>query len=220
MQRSPTIFVLFIICAAVLCAGCTQPVSLAPGTPVPVTGTATALDPGPLGLASADLPQGSILVESRTKNTSEMTRLALDLGWQGGQVVRYVLPAHEEKGTYEIIHSIAMYPEAAVPDVIGYSERAARSDPGFTYTDFAVNGIGNNARAFSGIAAVQPVQKPVSNPIIAGPDTEETTAGIKTNFSEIIFSRGKTFEVIKITGPSPDTAMLIDLSRKAYAKIP
>ncbi len=149
-----------------------------------------------------------------------MTRLALDLGWQGGQVVRYVLPAHEDKGTYEIIHSIAMYPEAAVPDVIGYSERAARSDPGFTYTDFAVNGIGNNARAFSGIAAVQPVQKPVSNPIIAGPDTEETTAGIKTNFSEIIFSRGKTFEVIKITGPSPDTAMLIDLSRKAYAKIP
>ena len=208
------------MCAALLCAGCTQPVSPAPGTPVPAAGTATALDPGLLGLASADLPQGSILVESRTKNTSEMTRLALDLGWQGGLVVRYVLPADGDKGTYEIIHSIAMYPEAAVPDVIGYSDRAARSDPDFTYTDFAVNGMGNNAKAFSGIVAVQPGQKPLSNPVIVGPDTQETPSGIRTNFSEIIFSRGKTFEVIKITGPSPDTAILINLSQKAYAKIP
>ena len=218
MQRSPAIFVLFILCAALLCTGCTQQVS--PGTAAPVTGTATALDPGPLGLASADLPQGFVLVESRAKNTSEMTRLALDLGWQGGQVVRYVLPAQDAKGTYEIIHSIAIYPEAAVPDVTGYSDRAARSDPGLTYTDFAVNGIGNNPRAFSGVSAAQPIKKPVNNPIIAGPDASETPAGIRANFSEIIFSKGNTFEVIKMTGPSPDTAMLINLSQKAYAKIP
>ena len=51
-------------------------------------------------------------------------------------------------------------------------------------------------------------------------DKNEVQAVFKNEVAEIIFSKGKTFEVLKMTGPSTDTALLIDLAKKAYAKIP
>ncbi|MDO9323888.1 MAG: hypothetical protein Q7T80_02915 [Methanoregula sp.] len=219
MQISRTVFVIFLIGAAIFCAGCTQ--STAPGTVVPGSVTVMEIDPVPLSLTPSDVPQDFVLTENRTKGSSDMGSVAMGMGWQGGHVIRFTSPAHDGKAGYEITHSIAIYPAGSIPDVIAISEKQARSDPDIVYSDFTVQGLGESARGFSGIAGVQqPARTAVSNPVFAGYDDKSVQTGIKTNFSEIIFSKGNTFEVIKITGPYPDNAMLINLSQKAYAKIP
>ena len=38
--------------------------------------------------------------------------------------------------------------------------------------------------------------------------------------AEIIFYRGKVFEVLKMTGPETNVTLLRDLAQKASAKIP
>lgn len=219
MQISRNLFVLLILCALLFCAGCTQPASQV--TVEPGTGSSAVIDPAPLGLAPSDLPQGFTLAESRTKKPSEMSQLALDLGWQGGYVARYTSPPQNGAGGYEIIHSIALYPAQKMPDVIAYSEQQGQSDTGFAYTRIAVPGLGAQARGFSGMTGtLNAGGNRESNPMTADLDTPIAPATVKMNFSEIIFSRGNAFEVVKLSGPSPDTALLLRLGEKAYAKIP
>lgn len=150
-----------------------------------------------------------------------MSRLALDIGWQGGYVARYVYPAQAGGGKYEILHSIAIYPVARIPDVIEYSDKQARSDSTITYTDYPVQGLGDNARAFSGTGVQIPLNNTGVTARITGSSyVPETGADAITDFAEVIFAKGDVFEVIRITGPSPDPAFLVNLSRQAYAKIP
>jgi hypothetical protein len=219
MQISRIFFISLVLCSAVLCAGCTQPASLV--TVAPVTGSAAVIDPAPLGLTLSDLPGGFTLAESRTKNASEMIRLALDMGWQGGYVARYITPAHDGTAGSEIIHSIAIYPEHTLPDVLEYTAQQTRSDSDFVYTEVPVQGLGGHARMFSAKAGTQiPVKSASNNPLLATMDTQEAPAILKKDFSVMIFSKGTIFEVIKISGPLPDPALLVNLSEKAYAKIP
>lgn len=218
MQISRTMVISLLICAALFCAGCTRPVS--PEHVVSGTGSPVA-DPAQITLTLSDMPQGFTQAESRTKNPSDMSRLALDLGWQGGHVVRFTSPAQDGNGSYEITQSIATYPERTIPEVIAFSEQQIRSDPNGGYTDFAVQGLGDHARAFYGKTAVQVSQKPAAdNSLIVSIDDQQSASAEKTGLAAIIFSKGTTFEVITITGPSPDTAVLLKLGQTAYAKIP
>jgi hypothetical protein len=208
-----------LFCAALFCAGCTQ--SAPSDTVSQNTDPAPFKDPELMGLMLSDMPPGFALAESRMKNSSEMGRLALDLGWQSGYVVRYINPVQGTTSVTEIIHSIAIYPEHTMPDVIEYSAQQARSGSDFTYTDLLVPAPFEHARAFSGKAGAQ--IPPASTGFSLLSDKTGTTdeqAGIKNDFSAIFFSKGNTFEVIKISGPSPDAAFLFNLSKKAYAKIP
>lgn len=219
MQISHTIFVSLLICAVIACSGCTQPAL--PGTVATTSGSGGVTEPAQLVLTQSDLPTGFALAESRTKNPSDMNRLALDLGWQGGHVVRYILPARDGNGVYEITHTIAIYPSRAIPDVIAYSYQQAQTDSNFMYSDYTVSGLGEYARGFLGKAGTQiPINTANDNPLMVNPDNPDAKAEFKTDFSEVIFSKGDTFEVIKITGSSPDTALMLNLSKKAYAKIP
>ncbi len=219
MQISRIFFISLLFCVALFCAGCTQ--SAPSDTGNQVTGPATVTDPAQMGLTLSDLPPGFALAESRTKNSSEMGRLALDLGWQRGYVVRYIRPVQEGNAGAEIVQSIAIYPEHTIPDVIGYSAQQARSDTDYTYTDLPVLAPYVHAQAFSGKAGIQiPTKSTGYNPLLDKTDTTNDQAGMKTDFSEIFFSKGNTFEVIKISGSSPDTAFLLNVSEKAYAKIP
>jgi hypothetical protein len=219
MQISRIIFISLLFCAALFCAGCTQ--SSPSDTVSPDTVSAPVADPAQMGLTLSDLPPGFALAESRTKNTSEMGRLALDLGWQSGYLVRYISPVQNGNAGTEIIHSIAIYPEQTIPDVIEYSAQQAKSDSGFTYTNLTVHALYEHAQAFSGKAGAQiPTTSTGYNLLSAKTDAQVEQTELKNDFSEIFFSKGNTFEVIKISGPSPDTAFLLNLSEKAYAKIP
>ncbi|PKL70816.1 MAG: hypothetical protein CVV30_05590 [Methanomicrobiales archaeon HGW-Methanomicrobiales-1] len=193
----------------------------------PGNGTAPVIDPAPLGLTQSDLPQGFTLVESRTKTPSEMPRLALDLGWQGGYMAQYTGPVPEGTGTYDIMHSIAIYPSGKIPDVIDYSVQQGQSDSDFAYSVIPVPGPGAQSRAFSGRIREQiPGNAGMTGntgntgSLVTSMENPDGRTSLKTNFSMIIFSRGNTFEVIKLSGTDPDTDFLVNLSQKAYAKIP
>jgi hypothetical protein len=220
MHLSQNLLLILVICAAILCAGCMQN----PSSPLPVppvTGAVAGTDPARLTLTPSDLPQGFTLVESRTKTRADLSNIALELGWQGGQAARFTGPAQNGSGLYEIVQSIAIYPEQTMPDVIALAERQGRSDGSLTYTDLAVQGLGDRTRAFSGKAGRQAsIQPTPANPVISGINADEDQAVPKNDVAMIIFSKGTTFEVFIMTGPSPDTALLGELARKAYAKIP
>jgi len=220
MHISRKLIVSLVICAAVFCAGCTQ--NLSSKVPVaPVTVSVPVADPAQLALTQSDVPQGFAMVESRAKTPADVSKLALDLGWQDGYEVRFSSPAQVGRGGDEIIQSIAIYQERTIPDVITLAEQQGRSDSDLTYTDLKVRGLGNNARAFSGKASAQILIKPAdANPILAGMNKNEVQAVFKNEVAEIIFSKGNTFEVFRMTGPSPDTVLLVNLAEKAYAKIP
>jgi len=211
--------ILLFTCIFFFCAGCIQDPS-SPGTVSPDPHAAMVIDPAQLVLTPSDVPQGFTLAESRSKNPSDMSRLALDLGWQGGHVVRYIRPAQDGTGAFEIFHTIAIYPVQTMPDVIDFSVRQSRSDSDFSYADIAVQGLGENARAFSGKAGTQmPVKPSGSNPMSNSLENPAAGNDVKTDFSIVFFSKGNLFEVVKITGESPDSGLLLNLSKKAYAKI-
>ena len=220
MHISCMLLLTLVICAAIFSAGCTQNSSLQ--VPVtPVTASVTVANPAQLALTQSDVPQGFTLVESRAKTATDVSKLALELGWQDGYVVRFISPAQDARGANEIVQSIAIYHERTIKDVIAMAEQQGRSDTDLTYTDLPVQGLGNNARAFSGKASAQILLKPTQDkPLFAGTNDNEVPAVFKNEVAEIIFSKGNTFEVLIMTGPSPDTALLFDLAKKAYAKIP
>ena len=219
MHISLMLLVTLVICAAIFSAGCTQNSTLQ--VPVtPVTASVTVANPSQIALTQSDVPKGFTLVESRAKTAADVSKLALELGWQDGYVVRFISPVKNATGTNEIVQSVAIYPERTIKDVITLAEQQGQFDSDLTYTDLPVQGLGNNARAFSGKANAQILIKPTqANPIFAGINENETQAVSKNSVAEIIFSKGKTFEDFRMTGPSPDTALLIDLAKKAYAKI-
>jgi hypothetical protein len=220
MHISRILLVTLIICAAIFSAGCTHnSTSQVPVTPV--TASVTVANPAQLALTQSDEPQGFTLVESKAKTPQDVSKVALELGWQDGYVVRFISPAQDARGANEIVQSIAIYQERTIKDVIAMAEQQGRSDTDLNYTDIPVQGLGNNARAFSGKASAQILLKPTqANQLITGMDKNEVPAVFKNEVAEIIFSKGNTFEVLKMTGPSTDTALLIDLAKKAYAKIP
>lgn len=219
MHLSRILLVSLVICAAIFCAGCTQnPSAQAPVTSVtaaPVTNLSQ------LALTQSDVPQNFTLIESRARTTADVSKLALELGWQDGYVTRFTRPTQTGMEEDEIVQSIAIYQERTIKDVIGMAEQQDRSDTELIYTDFPVQGLGNNVRAFYGKASAQILVKPTeANPLIPGSIENEVQAVFKNEVAQIIFSKGNTFEVIRMTGPSVDTALLVNLTQKAYAKIP
>ncbi len=220
MHISRILLVSLVICAAIFCAGCTQNQSVqAPVTSV--IGSAPVINLSQLALTQSDVPQNFTLVESKAKTSQDVSKIALELGWQDGYVARFTSPALGGMGENEIVQSIAIYQERTIKDVIGMAEQQGRSDTDLAYTDIPVQGLGVNARAFFGKASAQILLKPTqANPLIVGANKNEVQAVFKNEVGQIIFSKGNTFEVIRVTGPSVDTALLVNLAQKAYAKIP
>jgi hypothetical protein len=219
MKISLNHFVSLIVCALILCAGCTQPASQVPAAQVTVP--VTTVDPAQMILTESDMPQGFTLIESRTKTPEDLSQLAMELGWQGGHVVRFIRPARNETQAAEIIQTVTIYPSKNIPNVIALAEKQGRSSRDMTYADVPVTGIGDNARGFTGLTGLGIIIEPTdANPVMAGLNNNEAQPVSLNNFTEIMFSKGDTFEVFTMTGVSPDTAQVIDLAQKAYAKIP
>lgn len=219
MQISRCLFISLIMCAAILCAGCTQNPSPASTTTVAVP--VVSYDPAKYALAQSDMPPGFVLAESRTKTSADLSKVAMELGWQAGHVVRFVHPAQNGTGASEIIQTVTRYPAKNIPDLIAMAEMQGRSSSDMSYTGIPVTGLGKDARAFSGQIGSPVMVKPTdANPVMAGMNKNEAAVVTQSNFTEILFSKGDIFVVFTMTGDSPDAALLADLARTAYAKIP
>src|SRR5512137_2902010 len=124
MSTSRYLIITFLVCLLILAAGCTA-------HDIKPVNTESAPPPLPLEsmvLTLSDLPQNFTLVESRTKNATDVGNLALSLGWQQGYSVRYASSPKDGICSTEILQTIALYPEKNIPAVAELIERQERSD--------------------------------------------------------------------------------------------
>ncbi len=123
MSCSPDLITAILICSFILCTGCTESNgTAAPATPAsPVTLESLVLSP-------SEVPQNFTLIESRTKNSTDVSRLARDLGWKEGYVVRFTRPGDGERGPTWILQTSTRYPEKNIPAVAELIERQDRAD--------------------------------------------------------------------------------------------
>jgi hypothetical protein len=147
-------------------------------------------------------------VESREKTPDDVGSLARNLGWNGGYGISYVLPGPDPGNATTVIQSIAVYPEENIPAIAAMADRQDRAVFNQTAGNLSLQGLGANSHGFSVI--VPPV--PVS------PDA--VTSGTPQPVAEIIFSKGRIFEVLRMSGPGTDGAILQSLAAKAWEKIP
>jgi hypothetical protein len=211
MNRSCYLISAALLCAFLVMTGCTASTGPAPA---PSPSPATAVPPGSLAalaLTPAEIPAGYVLSESREKDAANMSSLALQLGWQTGYVVTY----SNITGPGTIFQTITRYPGKSIPDVLSLIVKQERSAGDMSFTDIPSPGFGDISGGYTAKARAPVVITDDRNSLI--PATVNTGSG--EDFSEVWFSKGTIFEIIRITGPGADAAMATNLSRMAFMKI-
>jgi len=216
MHRSYSLIATVLLCAIILAAGCTQNAGKSAGATLPTT--APVQDLTTLGLSPSEVPDGYVLSDSRVKQPEDMNKFALDLGWQGGYAIHFVKPSSNPLTISEILQSVAVYPASNIKELLTYAVNGEKSDKDMIFTDLPSPGIGDYSNAFSGKASAQFIVKPEENNPLSGKiGTTETVA--KKDFVEIVFSKGNTFEVFRMSGPDANYTILKGLAETAYQKI-
>ena len=203
-------------------AGCTTETAV-----FPKATHAPALSLPPLALDRADLPEGYVLTMARQKDAGDVSTLAHDLGWQAGYVEEYMESTAPEGSRVVIRHTLATYPEDSMPVVLDYVTRADQTCSDLRYFNITVSGLGETGRGFVGyvpgsesaanLTAVRSAYGPPGITGVVGNNTTQENCG--EHFIEIIFAKGTTLEVIRVTGSVPGDKDVIALARKAYAKL-
>ena len=204
-----------IVCAVLAVTGCTAATSSNPvaAAVTPASAPTLAL----LSLTSSDVPAGYVFTSGAEKNVSDIDRLALDLGWQGGYAVTYTNRSAEPGNQDIIVQTITTYPAKNIPRIMGIIVQQESADTAMNYTDMADPGIGEISGGFTGTLRSQKnVNADEREPLMPG----LAATGVSRNFAEVYFSKGTTFEVIRMTGPHANTAEVTALARTASAKIP
>jgi hypothetical protein len=220
MQKHVFLIAGLVVCTVLAAAGC---VASAPPS-AQVQQVTTAILPAspsslePFSLAPADLPPGFTLTESREKTTADVSSLALDLGWESGYVVHYVSSTNGDGGTTDIVQNLAVYPEKNLPDVISAVVRQETSAEGYVFANLSLPMTGENSRAFRATAVNTMTTQVTGNVPLGTTGSAASTAS--QNFVEGIFARGNYLDVIRISGPSPDYGLLVNLSVTAYNRLP
>ena len=213
MSSSRGLIIAILVCSLVLATGCTGPA----GTAAPAPSTPEQITLESLVLTPSEIPQNFTLRESRVKNSTEVSKLARDLGWQQGYVVRFTRPPEGISGRIEILQTVTRYPAKNIPAIAALAEKQERSDNTMVFTNLSSPALGSYSQAFSGTAHNLIIPEP-DNGNLPGSGSVEGT--VQQDFVEIIFSKGDILEVLRMTGEGADYATLASLAQKAYAKIP
>jgi len=213
MSSSWYLIIAVFFCSLILASGCTGRA----GTAVPATPTPDLITLKSLALTPSEIPQNFTLRESREKNPNEVSKLARDLGWQQGYVVRFTRPDEGTSGQTEILQTVTRYPAKNIPAIAALAEKQERSDNTMIFTNLSSPILGSYSQAFAG--TVNTVMMPeTDNSNLFGSGSVGGTA--RQDFVEIIFSKGDILVVLRMSGPDPDYATLASLAEKAYARIP
>jgi len=213
MSSSRGLIIAILVCSLVLATGCT---GLA-GTAAPAPSIPEQITLESLVLTPSEIPQNFTLRESRVKNSTEVSKLARDLGWQQGYVVRFTRPPEGISGQIEILQTVTRYPAKNIPAIAALAEKQERSDNTMIFSNLSSPALGSYSQAFSGTVHTIIIPEPVSGNL-PGPGLVEGT--VQQDFVEIIFSKGDILEVLRMTGEGADYETLASLAQKAYAKIP
>jgi hypothetical protein len=213
MSSSRGLIIAILVCSLVLATGCTGPA----GTAAPSPSPPELITLESLVLTPSEIPQNFTLRESRVKNSTEVSKLARDLGWQQGYFVRFTRPPEGISGQIEILQTVTRYPAKNIPAIAALAEKQERSDTALIFTNLSSPALGSYSQAFSGTVHTLIIPEPVTGNL-SGPGSVEGT--VQQDFVEIIFSKGDILEVLRITGEGADYATLTSLAQKAYAKIP
>jgi len=213
MSCSPTLIVAILVCSLVFAAGCTgRAVTAVPAAPTPAHITLESL-----ALTPSEVPQNFTLRESRAKNSTDVSKLARDLGWKQGYVVRFTYPSEGISGQTEILQTVTLYPAKNIPAIAELAEKQERSDKNMLFSNLSTPALGSYSRAFSGTINTLMIPEPDNgNPLGSG----SVGATVQQDFVEIIFTKGDILEVLRMTGPGADYSTLASLVQKAYNKIP
>ena len=213
MSSAPYFIIAILVCSLILAPGCTGRA----GTAVPAAPTPAAVNLESLTLTPSEVPQNFTQRESRVKNFTEVSKLARDLGWQQGYVVRFTRSPEGVPDQTEILQTVTLYPAKNIPTIAALAEKQERSDKNMLFSNLSSPPLGSYSRAFSGTANPLVTPKPDNvNPLGSG-SVEGT---VQQDFVEIIFSKGDLLEVLRMTGPGADYPTLVSLAQKAYIKIP
>jgi len=213
MSCSPTLIIAILVCSLIFAAGCTGRA----GTAVPAAPTPAHITLESLALTPSEVPQNFTLRESRAKNVTDVSKLARDLGWQQGYVVRFTSPTEGVPGQTKILQTVTLYPAKNIPAIAALAEKQERSDKNMLFSNLSSPALGSYSRAFSGTVNTLMTPEPDNgNPLGSG----SVGATVQQDFVEIIFSKGDILEVLRMTGPDSDYSTLASLAQKAYNKIP
>jgi hypothetical protein len=194
-------------------AGCTT--TSAPSVPAPAT-PAAVTPLSSLALTPSDIPVNYTVTGSREKNDTEVSRLALDLGWEAGYAVTCTNNTVTPYGQTKIVQTIARYPATSIPGIMALLPKQEQTDPDVDYTNITGPGIGDISGGYVATPHSQMVIKNADSTDPASPLTMVRTEDV----AEIWFSKGTVFEVIRMSGPGSDAATVTALARSAYSKIP
>jgi len=213
MSCSPTLIISILVCSLILAAGCTGPAV----TAVPTVPTPAGITLESLVLTPSEVPQNFIPHEIRARNVTDVSKLARDLGWQQGYVVRFTSPPEGVPGQTEILQTVTLYPAKNIPAIAALAEKQERSDKNMLFSNLSPPALGSYSRAFSGTVNTLVIPEPDNgNQLGSG----SVGATVQQDFVEIIFSKGDLLEVLRMTGPGADYSTLASLAQKAYNKIP
>lgn len=223
VQMQKIVCLLFCILAGAMlaAAGCTS--SNGTGTASGVTPTATTGSGqttsllAPYALTASDVPAGFNLTGGREKGSNEVSKTAIQLGWQAGYVIVYSMPGDSTANRTTITQTITLYNTtylAALPEVIRTSEQETT---GYDYANVSVQLAGNSVTGYEAI---------VNQTAISASITPTPTSGVVVvketpqDFREVAFVKGDYLDVIRVSGPAGTNEMLASLAQAAYAKLP
>ena len=210
MQISRLIHILIVLVAAVLLAGCTSTVDKVS----PPASPTIRPDLLQLTLTSADVPSDYTLIESKPRDLGDKANLAKDLGWQGGYVTHFIAHENRTGEDTDIVQSIAVYPPGNLPGLVTMVDKQEQADPDMPWTELNTTGLGNLSRGFYGKALAPILVKPTNvNPLSTDPWNHDVQTIRQKDTAEIIFAQGNILEVIKMTGPRTDPAILREIAR-------
>lgn len=213
MSSAPNFIIVILVCSLIFAAGCTGRA----GTAVPSAPTPAPVNPESLTLTPSDVPHNFTLRESRVKNFTDVSKLAWDLGWQQGYVVRFTRSPGGVPDQTEILQTVTWYPAKNIPAIAALAEQQERSDKNMQFSNLSSPALGSYSRAFSGTVHTPMITEPDNgNPLGSG----SGGGTVQQDFVEIIFSKGDILEVLRMSGPGADYSTLVSLAQKAYAKIP
>jgi hypothetical protein len=216
MKWLSVFFSCILISAMIFGSGCTKAVSPA-AIPATQAQPAAVSSLSSYALTAADAPVNYTLTESRAKTSDEVGSLAKSLGWAGGYVVKYSGLPDDKMGPTTLTQTITSYPAANMPEILALTDKNDRADKELTITALPSPDLGEDSRAFSGKAISQVVMKEKTDDPL---ETGTLQGSLKQDIVEIIFAKGSTIEVLRMSGPHADFVTLNSLAKKAYAKLP